>query len=406
VNSEETVDGFVASRHGTYQRPRQLLVSAKHAERVEQQLRRDVGGWARYDDSDDVGLVCFEWDDDELDVREVGTRLKDSSAREWEGWRPLISANHLVATDLDVVTGQPVDIGGPATKVKPADGTLPRRVMTRVGEGVTVGVIDTGIAPHPWMEDAVVATADDIETPHVDVNPRNGELDDQAGHGTFIAGLVLRQAPGATIRAARVLNSRGRADAREVAKAVARLARAGVDIINLSAGSYTPTNVPPMAMQLALAGMKPTSVLVAAAGNHDPLNDQHKASAPTRPMWPAALETVIAVGALDRTGQRRAPWSNYGPWVDVFTRGEDLMSTFLTFHGGSQQFDGWATWSGTSFAAPMVAGAIAARMTTDGVSAAHAAQMVLAEVKGNRFYDYDVAPDQEDLPTLGLPPLI
>ena len=187
---------FVASGNGTYHRPRQLLVSARHAERVERQLHRDIGGQARYDDSDDIGLVCFEWDDEEHEVRQVGTRLKESSAREWEGWQPLISANHVVATEMDVVTGQPIDIGGPATRVKEADGGLRARGLTRVGQGVTVGIIDTGVASHPWLDDAVVATANDLESSRSDISPRDGSLDPQAGHGTFIAGLVLRQAPG------------------------------------------------------------------------------------------------------------------------------------------------------------------------------------------------------------------
>ena len=401
---DQPSDGFVASRHGTFHRPRQLLVSEKHADRVAQQLRRDVGGEARYDDGDDLGLVCFEWDDDTIDVRELGNRLKNASATEWEGWQPLISANHAMATELDVVTGQPVDIGGPATRVRRADGSLPPRTMTRVGAGVTVGIVDTGLSPHEWMEDSVLVSPRDLETELADVSPRDGVLDAQAGHGTFIAGLVLRQAPGATIRAVRVLNSRGIADVREVAKAIARLGAAGVDIINLSLGGYTPSNVPPMALQQALATVPTTSVVVAAAGNHDPEDPRHKGSAPTRPIWPAAMENVIAVGALDRTGRHRAPWSNFGPWVDVYTRGEDLLSTFLEFNAGAESFDGWATWSGTSFATPNVVGAIAARMTTDGVSAAMAARMVLAEAKGRR--SYGVNPGEGDGPRLDLPPLV
>ncbi|MFD0891222.1 S8 family serine peptidase, partial [Streptosporangium algeriense] len=69
-----------------------------------------------------------------------------------------------------------------------------------------------------------------------------------------------------------------------------------------------------------------------------------------------ALPGVIAVGALDVAEQARAPFSAYGPWVDVWTRGEWLRSSFLR-HG---EFRGYAGWSGTSFSAAVVSGVIAA----------------------------------------------
>jgi subtilisin family serine protease len=87
-------------------------------------------------------------------------------------------------------------------------------------------------------------------------------------------------------------------------------------------------------------------------------------------MYPAALPQVISVGALDSTGAA-APFTNYGPWVDACTLGVDVVSIFFDGFDGdepmvdgvdSDQFRGWATWSGTSFAAPRVVAALAERI--------------------------------------------
>lgn len=76
-------------------------------------------------------------------------------------------------------------------------------------------------------------------------------------------------------------------------------------------------------------------------------------------------------------------FSSHGPWVDAAALGKDVHSTFFEGnltpapHDGSpqpqQQFSGFAKWSGTSFAAPWVAGRIAAAMTTQAPGAARTA---------------------------------
>jgi subtilisin family serine protease len=401
-------DGFVPSNQKTFRRPRQVLVSSRHAEHIEDALRKQVGAEVRHDDSDDVGIVCLEWDGEDK-VDDVIASLRADSRDRWSGWEPDLSPNHLFGTHIDVLTGQPMDIGGPASRPHPARKPLPPRSFLRVGQGVTVGVIDTGVAPHPWMEGSVLASAADLETHRLDVAPADHRLDPQAGHGTFVTGTVLRQAPGATVRAVHVLDSRGLADARDVAKAIAKLALAGVDVMNLSLGGYTRSNRPPMALQKALALVPATTAVVAAAGNHDPDNPQHQGFAPTRPNWPSAFEGVISVAALDARGERPAAFSNFGPWVDVWTRGEDLESTFVTFRGqgDDERFEGWARWSGTSFAAPTVAGAIAARMSLDGgISGAEAARRLLAEATP---IAHPVGPDGQPVrpnAALHLPPLV
>ena len=72
----------------------------------------------------------------------------------------------------------------------------------------------------------------------------------------------------------------------------------------------------------------------------------------------------MAVGGLDVTG--RAAFSNFGPWVDACAPAVDVVSTFFTDFPG---YNGWAAWSGTSFAAPKVAGVIAREMYLKDISA-------------------------------------
>ena len=172
-----------------------------------------------------------------------------------------------------------------------------------------MAVLDTGYTPklHPWLDARVDAAPATLE--ETDVHPRNGWLDDEAGHGTFIAGLILDRAPTATIRVAKVLDSEGYGSELALAGAILEQAAAGADIVNLSLGCYTHDDQPPVALAEALRHLPATTVVVAAAGN----------DATHRPLWPAAHKRAIAVAAVDDR-LRRARFSNYGWWVDAAPR--------------------------------------------------------------------------------------
>jgi subtilisin family serine protease len=114
---------------------------------------------------------------------------------------------------------------------------------------------------------------------------------------------------------------------------------------------------------------------VAAAGN----NGQ------SRPFWPAAFKHVVSVGAVDLRGgpPQLAAFSNYGWWVDVYAPGVEVHSTYLD---GIWQLprdpeptplNGYAWWSGTSFAAPQIASLIVKEIPKAG-NARRAALAVLA----------------------------
>jgi subtilisin family serine protease len=222
-----------------------------------------------------------------------------------------------------------------------------------------VAVIDTGYTcgVHPDMDDRVTAVGRSSGTPPLDAEPRDGQIDYEAGHGTFVAGMVLRHAPHAHVDVVEVLGPAGYATEHEIAQAVLR--HADADVINLSLGGHTDGDRAPWALTDALKRVRRGTAIVAAAGNNSS----------SRPMWPAAFKRVLGVGAVGKN-KKRAKFSNFGWWVDACAPAVDVVGPFPRYTRQTNQgaiapfFNGWAIWSGTSFAAPKVAGEIAAQLST------------------------------------------
>jgi subtilisin family serine protease len=246
------------------------------------------------------------------------------------------------------------------------------------GEGIRVVVVDTGLDPdapptHSWLDG--VSGEDDLAIPRGSEPSKSLGL--YAGHGTFIAGVVRTMAPRAEVIVKRILFRAGAAYESDLVRALDHILDDEFpDIISLSAGTWTfdPTGLLGLRVfhETRLRHLKGV-VLVAAAGN----------DGSRRPFWPAAAPWTISVGALTANGRRRAGFSNFGGWVDVYTLGEDLYNAYpvgtYTYRepsrsdhepahvpGETAEFTGMARWSGTSFATPMVAGLIAARMSRTG----------------------------------------
>ena len=365
--------------------PKHILVDEKHVDEVRALVESDefptddvrppfvtrdrnakkvpIGalGGVKVDKPDRAGLVALSWTNT-ADPEVVVDRLRQMK----NGWFDFVAPDHVVGVVVDPDTGEVAtspEMGGPGVKkAKATTRFFPARTKDDViGSGVTVGVVDSGIRRHPWYEGSILAAPGSIDP--LD-NNRDGQLDRQAGHGTFVSGLILQQAPGATVRVARAFDDAGYVLVRQAANAIVELDQRGADIINLSFGGYTRNNRMPLAHRKAFSKLREGTVVVAAAGNHDPDNEKHEKMM-GRAFWPAAMKRVVAVAALDQVKNgkiQRAPFSNYGEWVELSAVGTNLLSTFVR---DFENFNGWALWSGTSFAAPVVAGRIAAAMTDE-----------------------------------------
>ena len=218
------------------------------------------------------------------------------------------------------------------------------------GKGVRIAILDTGISAHSALANA-------------NLNSINEATDDN-GHGTAVASLIAGNdayakglAPGAELLVYKVLDANGRGDAFGIADAIVSATDRGAQLISLSAGSTSDSSVLREAVDYATArGV----VIVAAAGNEDA----------TELLYPAAYENVIAVGAVDANGAT-ATFSNSGKNLDLAAPGVGIYSAYSE--------NQYIEFSGTSAAAPIVTGAIAALASEDPfLSVGQASELLLA----------------------------
>lgn len=342
----------------------------------------------------DLGMREYEYRGPRTDLPRLVAELRTqarSSARELDD--PTLRAEDCEVALHYVLSGSAIFI----PKGHPFD--APHRLVDVASPrrwppgGPTVAVVDTGLDPEtrtgqgarvdpaaPTGVDGAVLVLDvDRDRDLLTVPTQAGdELAAQAGHGTFITSLIGRQSGGtARVVDVRALDADGVGTEEELVAALDRLVSVYPDIpvVNLSLGGYTDGNSyadiagaqdgnAPDSMPLALGrwlhrfhARNRESVVVAAAGNYGQ----------ERPFWPAADPRVVAVASLS-TELTRSAFSNFGPWVDVATFGEKVAGDFphgavVDEAGGSVLFKGQAaSWSGTSFATPVLAAEIARRI--------------------------------------------
>ncbi|MBX7219728.1 MAG: S8 family serine peptidase [Blastocatellia bacterium] len=200
------------------------------------------------------------------------------------------------------------------------------------GGNIKVAVVDTGAdLAHPALVTRL--TNDGYDYVDRDTVPADVTGGSASGHGTFVAGLVALLAPQAKIQPIRVLRPDGSGDAFHVAAGIYYAADHGAQVINLSLGTDRDTGM--MSRSVTYAQNR-GAIVVAAMGN-----DNLDAS----DVYPAAYANVIGVAATNFTDQK-ASFSNYGGLVDVCAPGVSLVSAYPQ--------GAYASWSGTSFAAPLV----------------------------------------------------
>lgn len=218
----------------------------------------------------------------------------------------------------------------------PLNQTLVRRPALD-GTGVTAYVIDSGVSNHVELKGRIGAGRGfDVGTGSTDCS----------GHGTHVAGTIAGKttgvAPGARIVSLRVLGCKGTGSAGSVLKALDWVLAHGVRpaVVNLSLGIDGSVSwIHDAVRRLTDAGF----VVVTSAGN---------AQKPACQQSPAASPEALTVAA-STYADTRASYSNFGSCVDLFAPGSSIKGPE---HPGSRDY---IYKSGTSMAAPHVAGAAA-----------------------------------------------
>ncbi|MFZ3580397.1 S8 family serine peptidase [Virgibacillus sp. DJP39] len=199
---------------------------------------------------------------------------------------------------------------------------------------ITIAVLDSGVnANHPDLQGRVLAGYDFVND--------DTDASDDNSHGTHVSGIIASNSNSigisgvdlnATILPVKIANENGLSSVADSIQGIYYAIEQGVDVINMSYGSYQYNSIVEDAIWDAY---KQGIVLVAAAGN----------DAISTNMYPASYEGVISVAATDKYDQR-AGFSNYGGFVDITAPGKDIYSTYF--------LGGYGSSSGTSFSAPIV----------------------------------------------------
>jgi subtilisin family serine protease len=222
----------------------------------------------------------------------------------------------------------------------------------RSGVGKTAWIIDTGIdLDHP---DLNVDVARSVSF----VTKGKNTADDGNGHGTHVAGTVaaldnsidvIGVAAGAKVVAVRVLDNSGSGTWSGVIAGVDYVAQnaSSGDVANMSLGGGANTTLDNAVKSAASKGIK----FALAAGNE---GNHANNSSPARANG-TNIYTVSAIASNDCL----TSWSNYGnPPVDYAAPGASILST--------KKGGGTTTFSGTSMAAPHVAGLLLVGLRSDG----------------------------------------
>lgn len=244
-----------------------------------------------------------------------------------------------IVNDVNVVMpqSQTVDWGHSVLKIPQL------HQMGLTGRGIRIAVIDTGVDhKHPDLQGAL-----ELDTDGQPFNVTSEAFAAAHGHGTGVAGIIgarnnqtgiLGVGYESTILPIKAMRENGGGSLNEIAAGVYKSIELGADIINLSLGTTSNSAILRGAIHQAA---KKGIIVVCSAGNAGQDNSV---------VYPARYEVCYAIGATNQNNQVSS-FSSRGWEVDVAAPGERVLTAWRN-HSYSRV-------SGTSFAAPYVAGAMA-----------------------------------------------
>lgn len=236
------------------------------------------------------------------------------------------------------------------------------------GEGITIAVIDTGVAPHYDLtrpNNRIIGFKDMINNKEIPY--------DDNGHGTHVAGIIagngfssngkyMGVAPKANILGIKALDEYGGGSTSDIIAAISYIVetknRYNTKIINLSLG--TPANntcdKDPLCKAVDMA-VKAGLIVITAAGNSGPKEGTI--------LSPGISRNVITVGAvddkrtIDPSDDTIAPFSSRGPTIEGLMK-PDIVAPGVNIKSLSNtKLDSYSSLSGTSMATPLVSGSVA-----------------------------------------------
>ncbi|MBU5311374.1 S8 family peptidase [Tissierella carlieri] len=243
------------------------------------------------------------------------------------------------------------------------------------GKGITVAVIDTGVAPHYDLTrptNRIVGFKDMISGKEIPY--------DDNGHGTHVAGIIagnglssngkyMGVAPKANILGIKALDEYGGGSTSDIIAAISYVVETkdkyNTKIINISLG--TPANnscdKDPLCKAVDMA-VKAGLIVIAAAGNSGPKEGTI--------LSPGISRNVITVGAvddkrtIDPSDDTIAPFSSRGPTIEGLMK-PDIVAPGVNIKSLSNtKLDSYASLSGTSMATPLVSGSVALLLNKHG----------------------------------------
>ena len=226
-------------------------------------------------------------------------------------------------------------------------------IAKNFGSGIKVAVIDTGVdLSHPALVSNLAPSSewrdyvdnDTVPNDDAGVNLNSAKA---YGHGTAVSGIILQIAPKVTILPLRVLDPKGKGNLENVVKAIDYAILNGVQIINLSLGSFKPS----FSLTQEIAYAKTKGVYIIAAAGNNGKNSDYPAKDSSQDQVSGFL---FGIGSIDDK-EALSSFSARGEGVYAFAPGEKVYTLYPSNRVT------YAT--GTSFSTPLVTGAFALAMS-------------------------------------------